>query len=619
MAGEGATRHASLAVLSEQKSAHDDAVKALAWSKTGSLLASSGKDSVIRLWSTDLAVAVSDHDAQRAVERATAGAGGTHRSTARTSRPALPLVAELSGHDGTVRCLAFSSSSPDSSMLVSGGVDASVKLWHVPAAAESHSSASKAAGAARQRRAPPDAPAARFLLSVGGHDAPVFGVAWGGAALVASASGDRTVRTWDIGSGSVIRAFRAHEERVKCVSFATPGAGNLLASGSSDRTLRLFDGRCSERGADGGIAGAGCISTLVGHTNGVVACDWDRAKRPWLLASAAYDGSLRLWDVRMLTGDGDGDGRSPAVGGAARHASAPGTASSASRPSSSCIGELRGHRKWVLSCSFTRRGLLTSGGSDGTVRVWDPTSLECLASEEEHRGLVRACAVEPSRSRIIASTGYDSTIRLLQLNDDEDAEEALEIAAAEDAEFANRLAAFRNAAAAESSSPAGLTARSRFGSVRSRSTTSLDVRRSVSPAPRKHDAPRSEHDPYGGAVYKEIILTDEVALPTDVEPTHRRRPTLEDALAAVSSAEDGVVRSSTQYRERERATHGAASSSAASGVAKVQPNQEAGALPVAGRSSTRVTAAMPHEARHGARVRSSSVRSSSPLRNEVRM
>ena len=57
--------------------------------------------------------------------------------------------------------------------------------------------------------------------------------------LLASGSHDRTVRLWDAGSGAPLQTLEGHGSGVRAVAFSPDG--KLLASGSNDRSVRLWD------------------------------------------------------------------------------------------------------------------------------------------------------------------------------------------------------------------------------------------------------------------------------------------------------------------------------------------------------------------------------------------
>jgi WD40 repeat protein len=100
--------------------------------------------------------------------------------------------------------------------------------------------------------------------------------------LLASASGDKTLKLWDAASGKEIRVFEGHTGAVKSVAFSPDG--KRLASVSEDKNVKMWE-----------VASGREIATLRGHTDGVngVAFSPD-GKR---LASASDDGTVRLWSA----------------------------------------------------------------------------------------------------------------------------------------------------------------------------------------------------------------------------------------------------------------------------------------------------------------------------------
>ncbi|HKO98943.1 MAG TPA: caspase family protein [Pyrinomonadaceae bacterium] len=90
------------------------------------------------------------------------------------------------------------------------------------------------------------------------------------------------IELWDVASGSPLGALKGHGKGVTSVVFSRDG--RLLASGSTDNTIRIWD-----------LATKRELRTLAGHTSNVESIDFSPDGR--LLASASDDGGTFLWDT----------------------------------------------------------------------------------------------------------------------------------------------------------------------------------------------------------------------------------------------------------------------------------------------------------------------------------
>lgn len=106
----------------------------------------------------------------------------------------------------------------------------------------------EAAVAKRQVRS---LPPYSLLMTLDGHNAAVNAIQIHHD-QIASASGDRTVKIWDVHSGRCIQTLQGHTKGIACVQFD----GRRVVSGSSDNTVRIYD---QVTGAE--------VACLQGHTN----------------------------------------------------------------------------------------------------------------------------------------------------------------------------------------------------------------------------------------------------------------------------------------------------------------------------------------------------------------
>jgi Tol biopolymer transport system component len=159
------------------------------------------------------------------------------------------------------------------------------------------------------------------------------------------------------------RTLSGHRDWVQAVAFSPDG--RWLASGSSDRSIRVWD-----------VANGTVLGTLRGHEGGINAIAYSSDGK-WLV-SAGDDGALRLWD---------------GVTGGQR-------------------GVLRGQGGSLFALAISPDGkTLVAGGKDQVVMVWDIESGKRQLTLEGHRGDIFALAISPD-GKTIASSGKDKTIRL---------------------------------------------------------------------------------------------------------------------------------------------------------------------------------------------------------------
>ncbi|MEU0965741.1 hypothetical protein ABZ357_10035 [Streptomyces sp. NPDC005917] len=447
------------APLSTVLTGHTATVYAVAFSPRGNVMATAGKDDIIRLWNvTDRAHPAPLGHPIRAHSgglmwlafspdgRTLAGAGRDH--TVRLwnlSDPKHPTAwPALRGHTGIVFSVSFS---PDGRTLASAGDDGTVRLWNVTDPARPRELGKpfrSQKGAIASATYSPDG---RTLASAGhdhtiqlwnvtdpakpspwgpllhGHTDTVYAVAFSkDGRIMASVGNDFTLRLWNVSDPAKTVALGtvpgAATNTIYAVAFSPDG--KVVATAGADQTVRLWN-------VTDPSAPLALCPPLTGHTGYV----WWLAFSPdgHSLASVSADNTARLWDLPRTalptpsyenTIAFSPNGRVMAAG-ATDGAIRLWNTADPSRPAP--IGTpLLGNAKAVNMVAFNRDGhLLASAGRDGTLRLWNitdpahPRELSKRTPDPAQAAVTRA--VFSPDGRTLASAGYDNMVRLWDVTD----------------------------------------------------------------------------------------------------------------------------------------------------------------------------------------------------------
>jgi WD40 repeat protein/serine/threonine protein kinase len=377
--------------------AHRGAIWDVAFTADGRRLISAGADGTL---------ALTDAASGRVIGRLSGHRGAVARLA--IAPPGLPAVG---GERGVI--------------VASGGYDGTVRLWSlaqrrqllsrrshgkklVAALAFDGSGERLASGGFDGRVVIHDAKTLRPKRAFVADPVGVLNVGFAGSHRLVSSGLDAVIRLWDARSGDPRGALHGHSGPVD--GLAVSADGKQLASASRDRSVRLW-----RLGSDASTATPGDGE---GHGGAVYGVALDPARRR--LASASTDGTVRLWSF-------SGDSPLPPL---RRHHgqvyavafSPDGTLlASAGRDRSIRLWQLPGgrqrrllvaHRATVRSLDFSADGSqLASASEDGTVRLWRVSDGTLLKTRSDHRLRVHVVRFAPGGA-LWASGGWDGVLRL---------------------------------------------------------------------------------------------------------------------------------------------------------------------------------------------------------------
>ena len=214
-------------------------------------------------------------------------------------------------------------------------------------------------------------------LDTKGHMALIRSIVFtpDGSELI-SASDDKTIRVWDVGTGRIVRTIRGEigdGDPGKIYALALSRDGRLLAAGGRTGTtgqrqpIRLYD-----------LNEGTLIGLFQGHDDAVLSLDFspdgDR------LVSGSTDDTAIIWDVASRKALHRLSGHKGDVNAARFTADASGVVTASDDNTlklwdardGALVSTLTGHQDKVIALAVSLRdGQVASGALDGTIKFWD--------------------------------------------------------------------------------------------------------------------------------------------------------------------------------------------------------------------------------------------------------
>lgn len=230
-----------------------------------------------------------------------------------------------------------------------------------------------------------------LLMALDGHVAAVNAIQISKDEIV-SASGDRTIKVWNVINGDLVSTLSAHQKGIACVQFDS----KRIVSGSSDHTVRIFD-----------HASQSLVGELAGHDDLVRSVQAD-------FGDAPFSDSQLADEVRQAEADYE---RAVAAGEIEHETTGSMQSSRNRRDHKHDIGVLGatlppggGGSKWgrIVSGSYDQTIIIWRKGPDGkwvrgqTLRQEDAVRAAAVADHRAYEGQIAAAAsaAQPSASQI---------------------------------------------------------------------------------------------------------------------------------------------------------------------------------------------------------------------------